>query len=173
MIFPGFYEREKANYASNTGQIFGEVAYPVLTQGVAYEPFIGLAYVHVGSGSFNEDGGIAALDAGTNDQNVGFSTLGVRLGTGYRWLGVWTTPHASLAWQAAFGGVTPQQSYAFASTGIGFEIGGVPLARNSALLDAGVDFAVAPNATLGLSYAGQLANSVQDNGVRGRFNWKF
>jgi outer membrane autotransporter protein len=173
VIFPGFFEREKASYTSNTGQVFGELAYPMLSKGVAYEPFAGLACVHVASGSFNEEGGIAALDAGSNSENVGFSTLGLRVGSAYPWLGLWTMPHASLAWQYAFGGVTPQQSYAFASTGIGFEIGGVPMARSSALVDVGVDVAVATNATLGVSYAGQLSQSAQDNGVRGRFNWKF
>jgi len=137
------------------------------------EPFLGLAYVHAGTGGFNESGAIAGLTAGTNQQDIGYSMLGTRVGTTVPFAGVLTTPHASLAWQYAFGGTTPEQTYAFASTGIGFEIAGVPLARNSALIEAGLDIGLAPDATLGLSYAGQLAGTLQDNGVRSRFNWTF
>jgi len=48
-------------------------------------------------------------------------------------------PHASAAWQHAFDNVTPNATLSFASTGIGFGITGVPLAENSALVEAGLD----------------------------------
>jgi len=49
----------------------------------------------------------------------------------------------------------------------------VPIARNAALVEAGLDFAIAPTATLGVSYSGQFASSVSDQSVRANFNWKF
>jgi uncharacterized protein with beta-barrel porin domain len=49
---------------------------------------------------------------------------------------------------------TPGASLAFATTGIGFGIQGVPLAEDSALIDVGGD-------------------SVTDNGVKSRFSWLF
>ncbi|MGH6735977.1 MAG: autotransporter outer membrane beta-barrel domain-containing protein, partial [Methyloceanibacter sp.] len=45
VIFPGFFERQNASYDADTGQIFGEVAYPMAMGGMAIEPFAGLAYV--------------------------------------------------------------------------------------------------------------------------------
>ena len=83
------------------------------------------------------------------------------------------TPHASAAWQHAFGDLTPDAALAFVSTGIGFTVAGVPVAQNSALIDVGLDLNLDPTITLGLSYAGQFANDLQDNAVKGRFTWLF
>ena len=41
-------------------------------------------------------------------------------------------------------------------------LAGVPIARDAALAGVGLDLRVSPQATLGLSYAGQIANSAQD-----------
>ncbi len=87
--------------------------------------------------------------------------------------GVMLTPHGSLAWQYAFGDVTPEEVFAFASTGIAFGIGGVPIAQSSALIEAGLDFVLGPDAVLGLTYTGQFAGDLQDNGVAGRLTWRF
>ncbi|WP_210168358.1 autotransporter domain-containing protein [Hyphomicrobium sulfonivorans] len=173
VIFPGFFENEKASYNGDVGQLFGELAYPVFTHGGVIEPFAGLAYVHVGTDGFTESGGVAGLTSGGQSMDVGYGTLGARVGTTVVWGGTTVIPHASLAWQYAFGDITPQQALAFVSTGIGMGIGGVPLARNSALLDIGADAMIAPDMTLGISYMGQYAGDFTDNGLRGRFNWKF
>ena len=61
----------------------------------------------------------------------------------------------------------------FASTGIGFTVTGVPLAKDSALIDAGLDFALGRSMTLGASYSGQIASDLIDNAVKGRFTWLF
>jgi uncharacterized protein with beta-barrel porin domain len=49
----------------------------------------------------------------------------------------------------------------------------VPLAEDSALIDAGFDVALGPNTTAGVSYTGQFGDGVTDNGVKGRFTWLF
>ncbi|NSL72425.1 autotransporter outer membrane beta-barrel domain-containing protein, partial [Hyphomicrobium sulfonivorans] len=41
------------------------------------------------------------------------------------------------------------------------------------LLDIGADAMIAPDMTLGISYMGQYSGDFTDNGLRGRFNWKF
>ena len=69
--------------------------------------------------------------------------------------------------------MTPGAALAFASTGIGFGIEGVPLAQDSALIGAGLDLALGERTTAGVSYAGQFGDGVTDNGVRGRFTWLF
>ncbi len=82
-------------------------------------------------------------------------------------------PCASLAWQHAFGEVTPTSSLAFATTGIAFGIAGLPLARDVALVEGGLDLRVNPRATVGISYSGQFANNAQDHSVKANFIWRF
>ena len=54
-----------------------------------------------------------------------------------------------------------------------FVIAGAPIARDSLLSEAGLDLAIGRNATLGVSYVGQLAHNVQDHAAKGKFSWKF
>jgi outer membrane autotransporter protein len=82
-------------------------------------------------------------------------------------------PRASLARQHAFDGVTPSAALAFASTGAAFTIEGVPIARDSALIDAGFDVDVNANARVGIGYVGQLARDGHDHGVKGNFRVRF
>ena len=118
VIFPGFFEAESASYNADTGQLFAEIAYPLLDSRGVIEPFAGLAYVHVGTDGFGESGATAALTSAGSDQNIGYSLLGVRAATTLPMAGVLVTPHGSVAWQYAFGDLTPDQALAFASTGI-------------------------------------------------------
>jgi hypothetical protein len=61
----------------------------------------------------------------------------------------------------------------FLSMGTGFTVYGVPLAEDTALLDTGIDLALGPRTTAGVSYSGQSGDGVSDNGVKGRFTWLF
>jgi outer membrane autotransporter protein len=174
VIFPGFYEREKASYDAGTGQLFGKAAYPTVMWGMGLEPFAGLAYVSINTDNVREHGGtLAALNSRGLDQNVGYTTLGVRVASTMHWQAMLVTPHVSAAWQHAFDDVNPDTALTFASTGIGFTVYGVPLAADTAIVDAGLDLALAPNATAGVSYSGQFGDRVSDNAVKGRLTWLF
>jgi subtilase-type serine protease len=50
---------------------------------------------------------------------------------------------------------------------------GVPPSEEACLIEAGLDFALSPSSTLGVSYSGQIASDVSDNAVEGRFSWLF
>ncbi|WP_045366525.1 autotransporter outer membrane beta-barrel domain-containing protein [Methyloceanibacter caenitepidi] len=174
VVFPGFYERQNASYDADTGQLFGEVAYPTQMGGFDLEPFAGLAYVSVESGSFKEKGGAEASLRGKDvSQDVGYTSLGLRAAKTVMWGNTAVTPHVEAAWLHAFNDVTPDASLAFATTGTGFDVSGVPLAEDSALLDAGLDFAVSDRLSAGFSYSGQFADNVSDNAVKGRLTWLF
>lgn len=173
VVFPGFFEREKASYDGDTGQIFGEVAYPVTMDRTALEPFAGLAFVSIETDSIKENGAVGGLRSRGTDADVGYSKLGLRAAMTYAWNGASVTPHVSAAWQHAFDDITPDAALAFASTGIGFDITGVPLAEDTALIDAGLDLHLSPTATLGASYSGQFGDGVTDNAVKGRLTWLF
>jgi outer membrane autotransporter protein len=174
VVFPNFYERQKASYDADTGQLFGEVAYPTQMGGIALEPFGGLAFVSVNTDSFKEHGGPQASLRGVNlDQDVGYTSLGLRMASTMMFGGMQVVPHLSAAWQHAFDDVTPDAALAFATTGIGFTVYGVPLAQDSALIDTGLDLALGPRTTAGVSYSGQFGERVTDNAVKGRFTWLF
>jgi len=173
VVFPNFFEQQTASYDSNTGQLFGEIAYPTQIGGMPIEPFAGLAYVTIDSDTIRESGGPLASLRGSTDQNVGYSTLGLRAATTLQWGAMQVVPHISAAWQHAFSSVTPDANLAFATTGIGFTVYGVPLARDTTLIDSGIDFALGEHATAGVSYTGQFGDGVIDSGVKGRFTWQF
>ncbi len=98
---------------------------------MAVEPFAGLAGVRIDTGSFKEHGKLAALRSGGFDEEVSCSTLGLRTAATMQLDGAVITPHVSVAWQHAFDDVTPEAALAFASTGIGFDVTGVPLAQTA------------------------------------------
>jgi outer membrane autotransporter protein len=109
-----------------------------------------------------------------NRDDVGYSTLGARVATYYLLQnGMALIPRASVAWQHAFGDVTPTAALSFQSIGSGFNILGVPIARDAALVEAGGDLQLTAQAKVGVSYAGQLANSAHDHSVKGNFTWRF
>jgi uncharacterized protein with beta-barrel porin domain len=56
----------------------------------------------------------------------------------------------------------PTAALSFQSIGAGFNILGVPIARDAALVEAGGDLQLTAQAKIGVSYAGQLANSAHD-----------
>jgi uncharacterized protein with beta-barrel porin domain len=80
---------------------------------------------------------------------------------------------------AALGSGGPTLAYgesaalSFQSTGSGFNILGIPIARDAALVEAGGDLQLTAQAKIGVSYAGQLANSAHDHSVKGNFTWRF
>jgi outer membrane autotransporter protein len=175
VIFPGFTDRDTAHYNAGTGQVFGEVGYGTAVGAVAVEPFAGLAWVHLNTAGFTESGGAAALSAKASAQDTGYTTLGMRAAVGHFMAnGMALVPRVSLGWQYAFGELNPASSLAFATLpGTNFSALGVPIARNSALIDAGADLRINPQAKIGLYYSGQHANSAHENAVRGTIAWNF
>lgn len=173
VVFPGFFEHEAASYGADTGQLFAEAALPLRATAAQVQPFARLAYVHVATDGFAEDGSLAALTSAGSSADVGYSALGARAAGVLQAGGLYVTPYASVAWQRAFGDLDPAAALVFASAGIGFEVFGVPIVRDSALIEAGMTVVLADDATVGLGYSGQIAKDLNDNAVTGRLNWRF
>jgi outer membrane autotransporter protein len=174
IVFPGFFDSATAHYNGGTGQIFGEAGYGMTFGPVAVEPFAGATLVHVKTDGFAEAGGPAALTGAGNEDTMGYSTFGARFASVFALPnGMALIPRATLAWQHAFGQLDPRAALAFESTAIGFGILGVPLARDSALVEGGLDLRINPQAKLGLWYSGELAKTARDHAVKGSFTWNF
>jgi outer membrane autotransporter protein len=142
---------------------------------VAAEPFVGLAWVYLRTDGFSETGNtMAALTGSSRQDDVGYSTLGTRAATSFILPNATAlTAHASVAWQHAFGDVTPNALLAFQGSATPFSIAGVPLASDAALVETGVDAVIASQTTIGISYAGQLAEHLQDHSVKANLRVRF
>jgi outer membrane autotransporter protein len=170
--FPGFEDRLTAKYNAGTAQIFGEAGYRIDTAGASFEPFANLAYVSLHTDGFKEHGGAAALKATGTTTDATFTTLGIRAQSNFVLGGVAAIARGTLGWRHASGDVQPLADVAFAGGGA-FTVAGTPIARDAAVIEAGLDFAVSPLATLGLSYAGQLASDASDNGFKADLSIRF
>src|SRR5262245_35988799 len=174
IIFPGFSEQASARYSAISGQVFGEVGYGMSFGNIAVEPFAGLAWVFLNTESFNETGGLAALNASSTQNDVNYSTVGARWASNYLMPnGMMFMPRASLAWQHAFGTVTPGAALTFQNTGVPFGISGAPIARDAALVDAGGDLQLNAQMKVGVAYFGQIASNARDHSVKANFSWRF
>ena len=99
--------------------------------------------------------------------------MGLRNSTTFELNGTTLTAKGALGWRHAFGDVTPLSTMRFASGGDAFAVGGVPLARNAATVEAGLDYALSPNAALGVTYGGQFGSGLSDPSARVSFNVQF
>jgi len=114
---------------------------------------------------FTEKGGAAALSVRGDSDDMTFTTLGLRLATDFDLGTAKATARGLIGWRHAYGDVTPAVVQAFSGSDA-FSVAGAPIARDSALIEAGVDFAITPAATLGIAYQGQIASTARDHGVR-------
>ncbi len=175
IAFPGFTDSTHAHFHGSVGQLFGELGYGMALGTVALEPFAGLAYVHVQDGSFQESGGRCravgfqrAREPRLFDARPARVRRSCRLSNGTA-----LVPRGSVQWQHAFGDVTPTTALAFQSTGTAFTVAGLPIARNSALVETGLDWRFSPWAKLGAFYQGELAAHAQTHAFKGAFTWDF
>ncbi|MFC0662163.1 autotransporter outer membrane beta-barrel domain-containing protein [Eoetvoesiella caeni] len=170
---PGLNDSLRADYDEGTLQAFGELGYGIeLNNATRLEPFANLAYVRLHTDDYHERGGDASLAAGSANTETTFSTLGLRAGHALSLGGVQGTVRAMAGWRHAMGDTTPQVRHAF-SAGSAFTVAGVPIAQDSAVVEIGVDLAMARNTRFGLSYAGQISDSAQDHGIKSTLQIRF
>ncbi|WP_305879377.1 autotransporter outer membrane beta-barrel domain-containing protein [Bradyrhizobium sp. 41S5] len=172
IILPNFADRLTSSYGAWTTQMFGELGYRLRVGRFDLEPFAGAAYVNVASDAFRETGGAAALTGYNPTMEATFTTLGAHAATGFDLAGVSTTARATVGWRHAFGAVTPITMVSFAN-GDPFTIAGTPLARDAAVLEAGLDARVSVDATINLSYSSQISGALIDQSFRTGLNLKF
>ncbi|MBB1624698.1 autotransporter domain-containing protein [Achromobacter sp. UMC71] len=169
----GMDQTLKANYGASTSQLFTEIGYarPV-GGGVTLEPFAGLAWADTRTRGFSESGGDAALSGRAKREDQTSTTLGLRAQTEVN-LGRWQgAARASLGWRHAFGDVNPATTLAFQDSQA-FTVSGLPIARDTALIELGGDVALSRTASLGVSYGGQFGGGNRENSASVRLNWRY
>jgi len=172
VAFRGFADGLRAGYDQTVLQAFGEAGYRILIGAATVEPFGQLGALRVGTDGFREGGGAAVLQSFARTHEVGFSTLGVRAEAR---IGM-DTPFVArglIGWRRAFGDTTPTALLGFPGGPLPFVIAGAPIARDSPVAEAGLDYRIGRTAALGVSYAGALTQDAQDHTFKRRFEIQF
>lgn len=161
------------DYNAGSFQIFGELGYKIHYGKALFEPYAGLAYVRLNTDSFNETGQTAAaLSVHSGTTETSFSTLGLRASTEFALGSITATARTDLGWRHAYGDITPVSTASFIGSDA-FTVSGLPIAEDAALIEAGLDFRLTEDATLGISYNGQFASGARQNGVNAKLSVSF
>ncbi len=166
-------ERLSAAYHATTAQLFGRasVRLPVAPAEVA--PFAEAALVHVDTGSLAETGGAAALASeGESGANV-LTVLGVDVGRTFAVGGALVRPFARAGWEHAFGEVVPEAELSFRAGGDPFAVAGTPIARDAAVLGAGLEIAPTGAFALSVRYDGRIGGGTSEHAGSGRLSIAF
>ena len=115
---------------------------------------------------------MTALQTDSAASNVTFSTLGLRGEHTFALGATHVILHGAAGWRYAAGDMTPTSTQRFAG-GSAFGVSGVPIARHSAVIDAGLEIALSRNALLSIAYMGQLASAAQDHGAKANLSVRF
>ncbi len=142
--------------------------------GLATEPFAQIAQVGLATDAIDESGGTAALRLAENNDEVTYTTLGVRAVqtfAGGRQLERNRSRHRGMAarlWRSPAADDERQSAIARHSSSQAR-----PLRPDALLVDAGIDVDVADNVTLRFNYSGQVAPAAMENGGWGNLALRF
>lgn len=162
---PGMAQRLKSHYRGDTVQVFAEAGVGMTAGTVRLEPFAGLAHVALKTRGASEQGADAALRMAHGRTETTFATLGLRAEQDVSLGAVDATLVGALGWRHAFGDRLPQGRHEIGNAAA-FTVTGAPIARNSAVVEAGLSATLGKQTLLGVRYAGQLASGARDHAVK-------
>ncbi|SCZ00449.1 outer membrane autotransporter barrel domain-containing protein [Microvirga guangxiensis] len=169
---PGFGDRVGSSYDGLSLMAFGEVGYAFDLGGLTLEPFIGASVMRLRLDGFQEEGGAAVLTGYGLTYDLGTTTLGLRTEAKLG-LDLPLTVHGMVGWRHAFGNVNPSALFAFSGGASAFSAAGIPIDRDAFVAEAGLDWQIGQNMTLGVPYASQIGKRAQEHAVKGSFTWHF
>lgn len=161
-----------SSYDGSTLMIFGEVGYEFDLGRMKLEPFLGASVMRLDMGGFSETGGAAALGGHGRTYEFGTTTFGLRAETELG-LDLPLTVHVMVGWRHVFGDVDPSALLAFSGGPSAFTVAGIPIDRDALVVEAGLNWKIGSDMTMGLSYDGQVGQRAQEHTVKGNFTWRF
>jgi outer membrane autotransporter protein len=171
IAFSDFADHARADYRAGTLQAFGEIGWRWKTPLVTAEPYLNLAHVRLTTNAFAERGQDAALRAESQTSGVTFATTGLRGSTDFFIASHRVTASLGAGWRRALDTQAPLAMLALSSAE--FSVAGVAIGRDAAVLDAGIAFCPADNATVSLTYNGQVAASASQHALTARLKIGF
>jgi outer membrane autotransporter protein len=173
VAFESFTDQLQAKTRASATQAFAELGYTLQAGGATVEPFVNLSHVRLSSNAFAEQGGAAALKGAGASASTSFSTVGAHATTAVELGQTQAQARLTLGWRHAFGNAAPATTLQFVSGGDAFTVAGTPIAKNAAVVQAGLDMAISKNATLGVSYNGQISAKAKDHGASANLKVRF
>ncbi|QHF02627.1 autotransporter domain-containing protein [Pseudomonas asturiensis] len=172
--FGMFSDRQKAKRNARSTQLFTEAAYRLNLQPLTLEPYANLAYVHLDSESFTEQGGATALKGADDTRDVVLSTLGVRSGKRFNLTDTQTLDvSATLGWQHNLSDTSSARHLTFASGLNAFSVQSASMDRDAAVVGVRTSLALGKDAQVNLDYNGLLGSRDKTHGVGLSLDWQF
>jgi uncharacterized protein with beta-barrel porin domain len=172
-MFPGFSDSLKGDYDAGTAQVFGELGYGIAMGEARFKPFANLAHLSVQTDDVTETGGTAALSSEGDTTATSWTTFGPSRLDHLR-------PQRRGRNGQGHGGLASRLWRFVAAVDDAFcrRRRPVPDRRGSdrarcAVVEAGLDYALSPIATLGVTYAGQFGSDASDQSARVNLSVKF
>jgi len=172
VAFGEFSDKLSTRYSAGTFQAFGELGYKVDTTFAAFEPYANLSYVRFKADNFTEDGGAAALKSHSKTNSNTYTTIGLRASTAFAIGNMEADAHAGLGWRHAFGRINPKADFSFGDSST-FTVKGVPIARNAAVVEAGLNMKLNKSSTVGVAYQGQFGSSAREHSLEAHVAVRF
>ncbi|VVT34250.1 autotransporter domain-containing protein [Rhizobium sp. EC-SD404] len=160
----GLSERLVADYDGQTGQVFLEGAYDVALGASTLQPFLNLAYVGSATDGFTETGGASALSANGASSDTFVTTVGSRFAHDVAIGGTGGQVFGMLGWQHAFSDEFTETTMNFAGSS-NFVVQGAPIARDSAVVEAGLELGFNQLGSVALSYSGAVSSNADRHAV--------
>jgi len=161
-----------ADYKAHTLQAWAEIAHRFEAGIARFEPFADIAYVKHSTSDFTERGGSAALQTANQSESRTYATLGLRSDARIGLGNMAAMLKGTFGWRHAFGDAAGIDM-ALVSGGNAFAISGAAIARDSLVMDAGLDLLITDNVALGLAYGGRFGSGLTDQNVSARFSVRF
>lgn len=169
-----FADRQKSKRDAQSLQLFGEAAWQLPLPALTLEPFAGLAYVHLGSERFKEQGGATSLRGGADNREAWLSTLGMRAGKQLQFSsGPALDLSASLGWQHNLRTTTAEQHLAFVAGEQDYKVQSLSLDRDAAVVGARAGMTLGRQTRVNLDYHGLLGGRERNQGVGLTLDWSF
>ncbi|MBC3349403.1 autotransporter domain-containing protein [Pseudomonas sp. SWRI196] len=174
VVFNGFRDRLKGRYDAHTQQVFGQLGYNLNIGHFDVEPYIDLGYQRYRRDRYSEKGGDAALQFNGQTQDYFHSNLGLHLARSFSLdQGMRLTPRLSLGWKHLYGETRGASRQGLAGAGKSYTVEGDELDRDSLLFETGLDLAVSPRHTLGVSYKGETGQDNRNGALTGQWRMMF
>lgn len=171
IAFAEFADRARADYRAGTLQAFGEIGWRWKAPLVTIEPYLNLAHVRLSTNAFAEQGHEAALRAESQTSGVTFATTGLRGSTDFSVASHRVTASLGAGWRRALDTQTPLAMLALSSAD--FAVAGVAIGRDAAVLDVGIAVYPTDQATVSLTYNGQMAANASQHALTARLKVGF
>ena len=174
VAFGGLSERLKGNHDASSQQVFSEFGYTLGSGNLSVEPFVGLSYQRYHRQRYTEKGGDSALSVKAHSQDDTSSTLGARLAYQHRLdNGMSLMPRARVGWKHRHGRSAHSLTQSSALAGGSFETRSATLDRDSLVVDAGLDFRLSGDHSMGVGYTGEIAENRRLHAVQGEWTLRF